>query len=301
MFGIFRGRPPPVSPVDLRDKHAVVTGASAGIGLETARYLARWGAHVTVVGRDPQRTERAVAEVRKSAAAEGHGGSVVDGVTCDFASLAEVRKLAGELLARHPELHILVNNAGLWLPSRQDSAEGHEKTFAVNHLAPFLLTQLLTERLIASGGARVVNVSSRLHTDARAPDPAVLRAPPRYVGIGAYGASKLCNVLFSRELAERLEGTGVTSNAVHPGDVATEVTRGNAVLAFLSDRVARPFLLTPEEGARTTVHVASSPELATVTGRYFVACRDAPASPLVDDDALRKRLWAESERLVSSG
>jgi NAD(P)-dependent dehydrogenase (short-subunit alcohol dehydrogenase family) len=300
MFGIFLGRPPALERVDLSGQDAVVTGASTGIGLETARYLAAWGAKVTVVGRDVPRTRKAAEAVAHSAREAGIAAPDVAGLTCDFGSLASVRELSRALLDRHARLHVLVNNAGCWLHSRQDSAEGHEMTFAVNHLAPFLLTRELLPRITATGSGRIVTVSSRLHVDAPALDPDLLRAPARYSGIGAYAASKLCNVMFAAELAERLKGTGVTSNAVHPGDVATEVTRSSKVLSFLSDRVGRPLLLTPEEGARTSVHVATAPGLATTTGRYFAACREARHSRHVDDPALRRRLWEVSERLTSA-
>lgn len=292
MFGIFRGRPPPVEPVDLSHKTVIVTGASAGIGVETARYFARWGADVTLVGRDPERT-RAVAR----AVGEGARGHV-HAELADFASLAEVRALAERLRARHERIDVLVNNAGLWLSRHETTVDGHEKTFAVNHLAPFLLTTALLDRLRAAEAARVVNVSSRLHESALAPDVESLRAPPRFHGLRAYAASKLCNVLFSRELAERLAGSRVTSNAVHPGDVKTDVTRDSKLLALLHTTVATPLLLTADEGARTSVHVATSPALDRVTGRYFVNCREAPASPLAEDAALRRRLWEQSERLL---
>lgn len=300
MFGIFHGRPPALTAEPLSGRDAVVTGASAGIGLETARWLAMWGARVTVVGRSPERTARAAEAIAASAREHGVGAPDVAPMVCDFASLAAVRGLAAQLLERHAKLHILVNNAGLWLQRQQPSADGHETTFAVNHLAPFLLTTLLRDRMIASAPARVVNVSSRLHSDPRTLDVDSLAAPKRFSGIGAYASSKLCNVLFSRELAERLKGTGVTSNALHPGDIATEVTRDNRVLSFLSDRLGRPFLLTPEEGSRTTVHVATHAPLIEVTGRYFAVCREAPASKLADDAALRARLWEISESLTRS-
>lgn len=287
MFGIFRGRPPAVAPVDLSGKTVVVTGASAGIGVDTARYFARFGAKVTIVGRDPARTEAVAREV-------GAAGFEL----ADFASLAAVRALAARLSERHDRIDVLVNNAGLWLSRRETTADGFEKTFAVNHLAPFLLTTLLLDRLKAADAARIVHVSSRLHESAPAPDLSELRDPPRFAGLKAYAATKLCNVLFSRELAERLRGTAVTSNAVHPGDVRTDVTRDNKVLAFLHSTVATPLLLTTDEGARTSVHVATSPALARVTGRYFVNCREAPASPLAEDAALRARLWEASEALV---
>lgn len=291
MFGIFHGRPPALTAEPLRGRDAVVTGASAGIGLETARTLAMWGARVTVVGRSAERTARAAEEIARSAREHGVASPDIAAMVCDFASLAEVRRLGEGLLARHSKLHILINNAGLWLQRRQPSAEGHETTFAVNHLAPFLLTMLLRDRMIASAPARVVHVSSRLHSDARTLAVEHLAAPPRFSGIGAYASSKLCNVLFSRELAERLKGTSVTSNALHPGDIATEVTRDNRVLSFLSDRLGRPFLLTPEEGSRTTLHVATHAPLLEVTGRYFSVCKEAPASKLTEDASLRARLW----------
>ncbi len=293
MFGIFRGRPPPLCPVDLRGRTVVVTGASAGIGVETARAFARWGADVTIVGRDRARTEAVAAALRRDAAGSVHAE------LADFAALAEVRALAGRLAARHPRLDVLVNNAGLWLTRLETTVDGHEKTFAVNHLAPFLLTNLLLGPLRAGPAARVVNVSSRLHDGAPPPDVAALRAPARFRGLSAYASSKLCNVLFSRELAERLRGTGVTSNAVHPGDVKTDVTRGNRVLAFLHRTVATPLLLSAEEGARTSVHVATSPQLHGVSGLYFVLGAPAPASPLERDAGLRQRLWDDSARLLA--
>jgi len=292
VFGIFRGRPPPPSPVDLRGRSIVVTGASAGIGVETARALARWGADVTIVGRDRTRTEAVAEELARDAPGSVHAE------LADFAVLAEVRSLAERLAARHPRLDVLVHNAGLWLTRAETTVDGHEKTFAVNHLAPFLLTHLLLDALRAGPAARVVTVSSRLHDSAPPPDVAALRAPARFRGLAAYASSKLCNVLFSRELAERLRGTGVTSNAVHPGDVKTDVTRANPVLALLHRTVATPLLLSAEEGARTSVHVATSPSLDGVSGLYFVNGRPAPASPHAGDAALRQRLWDDSERLL---
>jgi NAD(P)-dependent dehydrogenase (short-subunit alcohol dehydrogenase family) len=293
VFGIFRGRPPPLTPVDLRGRSVVVTGASAGIGVETARAFARWGADVTIVGRDRARTEAVARELGREAAGTVHAE------LADFAVLAEVRALASRLVARLPRLDVLVNNAGLWLTRPETTVDGHEKTFAVNHLAPFLLTNLLLDALRAAPEARIVNVSSRLHDSAPPPDVAALRAPARFRGLSAYAASKLCNVLFSRELAERLRGGSVRSNAVHPGDVRTDVTRDHRVLAWLHRTVATPLLLSAEEGARTSVHVATSPLLAGTSGGYFVNCRPAPASPLAEDAALRRRLWDDTERLLA--
>ncbi|MBX3250142.1 MAG: SDR family NAD(P)-dependent oxidoreductase [Myxococcales bacterium] len=306
----------------------LVTGASAGIGLETARALGARGARVWIVGRNPERTAAARAAVAAAGAAEARA------FRADFSSLAAVRGLADEVLALGEPLHVLVNNAGLWHQRRRESAEGFEDTFAVNHLAPFLLTHLLLPRLLESGDdVRVVHVSSRLHEQAggfRGPGGRVfgragtptgrlvhlagvlkLPRPPlaaagfdfddlamtgRYEGIEAYARSKLAQLLFSMELARRLATTPVTSNAVHPGSVATEVTRESPVLA-LGQRLVTGILKTPEEGARTTLHVATEPSLRGVTGEYFADARRAEPSPAARDRASARRLWALSLRM----
>lgn len=276
-----------------RQRVCVVTGASSGIGAETARGLAQAGATVVLVGRNPQRTQAVAERVRTHC---GHDQVHVE--LCDFGSLAQVDDLADRLLDRWPRLHLLVNNAGLWHPDRRVSQDGFEDTLAVNHLAPFHLTNRLLPRLRASAPARVVTVSSRLHGDCPGidfEDPFVQHR--RYAGLTVYAHSKLANVLFANELARRLEGTGVTSTSVHPGDVATDVVRDNPLLRAAMT-VARPLLLTPWEGAQTTLHAAASTEAEGRSGVYFSECRETPCSEVARDVDQAQRLWTCSEAWV---
>ena len=271
----------------------VVTGASAGIGLETARGLAARGAEVALVGRNPERTH-AVAR----ALGQQTGNDRVRPWLADFSSLRDVRRLAAELLAHHPAIHVLVNNAGVWHLQRRSSHDGFDDTLAVNHLAPFLLTNLLLERLLSSAPARVVHVASRLHDRARFVDLEQIRRPLGYdlFAHGVYAQSKLANLLFSAELSRRLEGTAVTSNALHPGDVATTVVRDSRLLS-LAIILGRLFLDTPAEGARTSLHLATAPELSGVSGRYFVACQSRPPAAAAQDADAAARLWQVSAEL----
>ena len=273
----------------------LVTGASAGIGLWTALGLARLGADVCLVGRDAERTAAVTARVRAGAA----GGEVTHQVA-NFSSLEDVRALAARIEARLPALHVLVNNAGLWHQKRQLSRDGHEDTMAVNHLAPFLLTNLLLPLLRRSAPARVVTVSSRLHRKPRRHDMDDLMSERGYRGLAAYARSKLANVLFSNELARRLHGSGVTSNSLHPGDVATSIVRDSRVLSW-GLRLVRPFIKSPEDGARTTLHVATASELEGVTGRYFADCRERTPGALALDPQLACGLWQVSEQLTGLG
>lgn len=270
----------------------VVTGASAGIGRETARGMAERGYEVVVVGRDPQRTEAAAAYVRT------HGqGRRVKARLCDFSSLQSVRKLAEGLLRSESRIDVLINNAGLWHPQRQLSSDGFEDTFAVNHLAPFLLTNLLLPRLTETGAARIVHVSSRLHERQKHfpfEDPQSTRS---YQGLRVYAQSKLANVMFSTELAARLAGTQVVSNALHPGDVVSDILREKPLLRFFG-RLAAPLFDTPVSASRTSLHVATSPELATVSGGYFKKQKPARPSTLTCDAAARAKLWELSAALV---
>lgn len=285
---------PQVTRVDMSGRVCVVTGASSGIGLQTAVRLAEWGAQVCVVGRNPKRTEECA-----KAVADYTGNPDVSFALADFASLRAVQALAAELKGRFPRIHVLVNNAGLWLTKREVSTDGFEMTFAVNHLAPFLLTQELLDVLTRSAPARIVNVSSRLHEKEprlRLDDLQIEQR--KYGGIEAYRQSKLANVVFSNELAARLRGTGVTSNAVHPGDVATAVVRDSGILSWGIDAVGKRWLLTPEEGARTTVHVATHPSLEKVTGRYFAKVAEGVPNPASHDLATCAQLWRMSEDMV---
>lgn len=305
----------------------LVTGASAGIGAETAKGLAARGADVWIVGRNPERTERVRALLEQAGARDARA------FRADFSSLADMRRLAAEIRATGRPLHGLVNNAGLWHQERHESAEGFEDTFAVNHLAPFLLTHLLLPSLRegarasshagSNGEARIVHVSSRLHEQAgnvgtlagrlvhlagvlNLPRPPLgqpgfdfddLAMRREYHGLAAYARSKLAQLLFSNELSRRLEGSGVTSNAVHPGSVATEVTRESPLLAF-GQKLVTGILKTPEEGAATTLFVASDPSVRGKSGRYFAdsAEKEPAKSATSVEDA--RRLWALSERMV---
>lgn len=280
----------------MKGKTVVVTGANSGIGLETAAELARAGARTVLTARDAGRGEAAVAEVRRRA-----GHDEVSLVVFDLASLASVRQGAAEILDRCDRIDVLVNNAGLVLSKRQETTDGFEATFAINHLGPFLLTGLLLDRITKSAPARIVNVSSTAHQGARRGlDFDDLQARRGYRGMQVYSRSKLANIYFTTELARRLAGTGVTANCLHPGTVATGYGRdGDAtgVLGF-GVRVIKPFVLTPAQGARTSVYLASSPEVRDVTGEYFVRCRSRRPSKAARDPEAARRLWEVSEQLV---
>lgn len=278
----------------VKDKVCVVTGGNSGIGLHTAIGLARQGGRVAIVSRNSDKGEAAVQSIRAAAGADAR----VDLVVGDLGSLASTRALAADLLARYPALHVLVNNAGLWMTERTETADGLETTFAVNHLAPFLLTNLLLERLIASAPARIVNVSSEGHRRGRL-DWDDLQAVRGFGKIKAYCDSKLANVLFTRELARRLEGTGVTTNVLHPGVVNTNLgANSTGVIRWIFNSVGPLFFLTPEQGARTSLHVATSPALDGVSGRYFKDSREVSPSRAARVDADATRLWAVSEELA---
>ena len=275
-------------------KTCVVTGGSSGIGLETARGMAARGYRVLLVGRNPERTPAAAAQIRTST-----GNEQVEHLLADFSSLAEVRTLAEAIAARVPRLDVLINNAGLWHPERRLSADGFEDTFAVNHLATFLLTSLLLPVIEAARG-RVVVVSSRYHLKPRAlplDDIHRVESAP-YRGMRVYQQSKLCNVLFANELARRVQPRGVTAYSVHPGDVSTGIMRDNKVLAWLIGIANRWFLLTPEQGARTSIHAATA-DHGGATGLYFADSKVAKQNPLAGDEDLAGRLWELSERLVA--
>jgi NAD(P)-dependent dehydrogenase (short-subunit alcohol dehydrogenase family) len=265
----------------------VVTGASAGIGAAAAVELARRGATVVPVGRNRRRLE---------AVAKRAGGDA-EPLSADFASLAEVRRLAAELLDRHERIDVLVNNAGLVMGRCELTEDGYERTFAVNHLAPFLLTNLLIERLKASAPARVVTTSSDAHLSGHI-DLGDLHGERSWSSWGAYGASKLANVLFTRELARRLEGSGVTANCLHPGVVRTSLERNMGWPMRIGWTVAKPFFASPRSGASTIVYLASSPDVAGTSGGYFARSRPARCSLEASDDMIAAELWNASERLV---
>ena len=278
-------------------KIALVTGATNGIGIWTALGLAQQGYTVGVVARD-----RARGEARRTWLAERAPQGQVDLFIADLSALAEVRRLAGEVKARYPRLDLLVNNAGLARDKRELTADGFERVIAVNHLAPFLLTLELLDLLKQSAPARIVNVGSEA-SDRAVLDLDNLQSEQRFSLMGAYSQSKLAIMMATFELARRLAGSGVTVNVVHPGVVATNIFdlggwKGTLVRILMP--VIRLILLTPEQGAKTTLHVATAPELAEVTGRYFKDSKEAAHNPIADDRALSAALWERSMALTGA-
>jgi NAD(P)-dependent dehydrogenase (short-subunit alcohol dehydrogenase family) len=273
------------------DHVGVVTGASSGIGLYTALGLARTGMRVVMAGRDRARTEAARRFVTARA-----GGAQVDIALADFSRLAEVHRLAEELLAGHERLDLLVNNAGLMSSHYRLSADGFELTFAVNHLAPFLLTNLLLDRLKVSAPSRIVTVASAAHRGQRL-DLGALGKGADWGQMKAYGRSKLCNILFTRELAARLTGSGVVATCLHPGMVATGIGQHGGIIE-LGWRLIKPFMTGPEKGAETSVFLATVPDPAPFHGGYVIDKRLARPDPAALDARLGRRLWDESARMV---
>ena len=275
-------------------KTCLVTGGSDGIGYAAALELARMGARVVIAGRNPAKTAAVAASI-----IEDTGNSSVRYLLADLSSQAEVRRLAAQVTAELPRLDVLINNAGAVFLSRRRSVDGIEMTFALNHLGPFLLTSLLLDLLRGSSPARIVNVSSGAHFSAR---DFRLEALPRLDGSGgyrAYARSKLCNILFTYELARRLEGSGVTVNALHPGLVRTNIARNNGILGRVVNFLIGAGGVNATKGARTMIHLASSPEVDGLTGRYYVDSRAVPSSDLSYDTGLAVGLWDLSERLTS--
>lgn len=282
-----------MSPADtsMRGKVCLITGATSGIGLVTARELARRDAHVVIVGRDPARCDAALVHIRREATSDQ-----VEALRADLSSQQQVRRLAQEFLDRHDRLDVLINNAGgIWF-ARQLTVDGLEMTFAVNHLAYFLLTHLLLDRLKASAPSRIINVASAAHRGAVLSFDDLM-GEKNYTGWRAYRRSKLANLLFTYELARRLEGTGVTANAVHPGWVATRFG-GTGWKGQLLQVVARVGAISPEKGARTVIYLATSPDVAQMSGRYFVKERVVNASVASLDTGAARRLWQVSLELT---
>lgn len=280
---------------EMKGRVVAITGANAGIGRATAEALARMGARVLACGRNAQKLDVAVAEIKAKT-----GNGEVEALVGDLASLKDVARLADEISARAEELDVLINNAGLTVDRRMDSVDGYELTFAVNHLAPFVLTNRLLAQLEFSTAGRVVTVSSAMHTRVKALDVATLADPPAVDWGTTYGASKLCNILFTRALARRYPRGAVTANCLHPGVIATEIGGGGDLsgVTGLAWRVAKWFMPGPEKGARTSVFLATSTDVDEVSGEYFVNRKVAPTSALARDEALGEALWAESERLA---
>ncbi|MCX6053443.1 MAG: SDR family oxidoreductase [Chloroflexi bacterium] len=275
-------------------KICLVTGATSGIGKVTAIALAAQGANVIITGRNLQKTREAAHQIKLETGSES-----VDYLLADFSDLGQVRKLATEFKERYSRLDVLLNNAGAFFNGHHRTSYGVEETFLVNHLAPFLLTNLLIETLKNSAPARVILVSSDAHKLATL-DFDDLEFNHGFFGIKAYGRSKLANLLFTFELARRLEGTGVSVNAVHPGHVATDIWKTNfSIFGPLLKYITSLIALTPQQGADTLIYLASSPEVAKITGQYFIKRESVPSSPLSLDEETADKLWTVSEKITS--
>jgi NAD(P)-dependent dehydrogenase (short-subunit alcohol dehydrogenase family) len=279
---------------NMNEKICLVTGANSGIGKVTAKVLAAGGATVIMVSRSRDKGEAARDEIVRETGAKN-----VDLMITDFSDLKQIRSLAANVKARYPRLHTLVNNAGTFIDKRTLTADGYETTFAVNHLGYFLLTRDLLDLMKSSAPARIVNVASDAHRRGHI-DFNDLNLENGYGGWKAYSQSKLANVLFTYELARRLEGTGVTANCLHPGVVGTNLFNSVGGLLGKIVRLFTPFMRTPEKGADTIIWLASSPEVEGVTGKYFADRKEQATNPESYDTAVAARLWEVSERMCSS-
>ncbi|MDQ3285775.1 MAG: SDR family oxidoreductase, partial [Actinomycetota bacterium] len=266
-------------------KVVLITGGTSGIGKAAATALADMGATVVITGRNEERGKRALQEIREESGNDG-----VELILADLTVQDEVRRLAEELRERHNQLEVLVNNAGLVLSERTETPDGIETQLAINHLAPFLLTNLLLDLLKESAPSRIVTVSSDAHRWAKI-DLDDLQSRKRYRGMQVYGKTKLANIMFTYELAERLEGTGVTANCMHPGGVNTNFGNNQGGPMNLLFRLFKPFMRSPEQGADTLVYLAASPEVDGMTDKYLVDRKVKAASDAAYDETTRKRLW----------
>ncbi|CAA9439122.1 MAG: hypothetical protein AVDCRST_MAG78-2286 [uncultured Rubrobacteraceae bacterium] len=273
-------------------KVVLITGGTSGIGKAAATALAAMGANVIVTGRSKERGEGAVEEIRRES-----GSETVSLMLADLGVQAEVRRLAEEFEERYDRLDVLVNNAGLVQSERTETSDGIETQLAVNHLAPFLLTNLLLDLLKKSAPSRIITVSSDGHRWGKM-DLDDLQSKRRYRAFPVYGMTKLANIMFTHELAERLEGTGVTANTLHPGGVNTNFGNNNSGLTTLLFRAFKPFMRSPEQGADTVIYLASSPEVEGMTGKYLADRKVKAPSDAAYDETTRKRLWEASEELT---
>jgi NAD(P)-dependent dehydrogenase (short-subunit alcohol dehydrogenase family) len=273
----------------MRGKRVLVTGATTGIGRVTAVELGRAGAEVIIVARDREKAAATLAELAQA------GAPPAQALYADLSLTSSVRALAAEAREKFDRIDVLVNNAGAIFGTRALTAEGFERTFALNHLSYFLLTNLLLDR-IPSGG-RIVNVSSEAHRPAKV-NFDDLQLERRYTAFGAYCLSKLMNLLFTFELARRVQARGITVNAAHPGPVASNFGRSNRGFFGALFALAGPFMLTPQKGARTQIWLASSPDVEGITGKYFAKCREKKPSARALDEATQRRLWDATAQLV---
>jgi NAD(P)-dependent dehydrogenase (short-subunit alcohol dehydrogenase family) len=277
----------------MQGKTVVITGASSGIGLVAAERLAGMGARIVLVARDRARGETALARVKAAGPQQAHAIHYAD-----LSSVADTKRVAVQIAAAEPRIDVLVNNAGALFSPRRETAEGIEMTFATNHLAYFVLTLGLREKLLVTQGARIVSTASDAHKGQRL-DFDDLQARHGYSAFRVYGRSKLANILFTRELARRLEGTGITANCLHPGFVATRFgDNSQGVIRYVIAAAKRLFAITPEKGAETIVYLASSPEVAQASGGYYFKRKPATPTAEARDDAAARRLWQDSEKLA---
>ncbi|HTP75469.1 MAG TPA: SDR family oxidoreductase [Rhizomicrobium sp.] len=281
----------------MQGKTVVVTGGTSGIGEVAAVRLAGQGARIVLIARDPKRAEVTMGFLKKANAAADHKAHCGD-----LSSIADAKRVAGEIANSESRIDVLVNNAGAVFLSRQQSADGLEMTFATNHMNYFVVTNVLLDRLKATPGARIVSTASDAHKSGKL-DFDDLQSERNYSSFRVYGTSKLCNILFTRELARRLDGTGVTANCLHPGFVGTRFGQNNATNAFLKllARAIMTFGISPEEGAKTIIHLASSPDVATISGEYFYKCKVAEPTLAAQDDDAARRLWDVSAKLAGIG
>lgn len=276
----------------MQGKVVVITGATSGIGQVAAERLVALGARMVLVTRDRRRGEAALARLRERAPGVAHRLHYAD-----LSRLAEVKRAAAEIASAEPHIDVLINNAGAMYSSRVVTEDGLELTFATNHVSYVVMTHGLRERLMAAAPARVVNTASDAHKGAVL-DFEDLQSAKSYRGFKVYGRSKLCNILYTRELARRWAGTGVTANCLHPGFVATRFGDQSGGLLSYGVRVAKMFAISPEKGADTLVYLAASPEVATASGDYFYKCRPVTPSKEARDDAAAQKLWVETARLA---
>jgi len=279
--------------VDMTGKTVIITGANSGIGKATAMAIAGMGADVVMVCRDRVRGEQALRDI--SAQAKGSVGLLF----ADLSSQDQIRRVAAEFLSEQGPLHVLVNNAGVTLNDRSETEDGVEATFAINHLGPFLLTDLLLDALKESAPSRVVTVSSAAHMFG-ALDFEDINSKQKYGGMRVYGKSKLANILFTAELARRLDGTGVTANAAHPGPVASNFGRNNDGPLRTMVKVMAPFMRSPAKGAETSIYLATSPEVEGVTGRYFFNSKEKQPSKAARNEEDARKLWQISEEMTAA-
>jgi NAD(P)-dependent dehydrogenase (short-subunit alcohol dehydrogenase family) len=283
----------------IEGKTCLITGSTSGIGKEIATGLAKMKANVILVGRNKTKCQATLQEIRRNVSINTNKNQV-SYLLADLSSQASIHQLANEFLETYESLDILVNNAGVFLSRRITTVDGIEYTLAVNHLAPFLLTSLLFERIKASSPSRVITTSSVAHRGAYINFDNLQFERGRYNGVEAYRQSKLANILFTKELARRSSGSGVTSNCFHPGGVRTNLVQGSAWYYRLIWAIINPFLASPRKGADTAIYLASSSEVAEISGKYFVNKKPVIPSKLADDHYTAARLWKISEELTGN-